>query len=76
MVNKILNDLEGLGHGEVLLKCDGEPAIVKLLKKVKSKRVQNIIIEHPPAYDPQSNGPAEKAVQESMDQIRAIKLGL
>ena len=43
---------------------------------MKSRRSQGTILEHPPAYDPQSNGAEEKAVQEVMEQLRALKIGL
>ena len=76
VVNRIMQDIDELGHNDVILKCDGENSIVHLLKKVKEKRVGNTIIEHPPAYDPQSNGVAEKAVQEFMEQLRATKFAL
>ncbi len=33
-------------------------------------------MEESPAYDPQSNGVAEKAVDEVMGQLRALKIGL
>ena len=34
------------------------------------------MFEHPPAYDPQSNGAAEKALQEYMEQLRVLKIAL
>ena len=33
IVRKILEDIENLGHGEIILKTDGEPAIVQLLEQ-------------------------------------------
>lgn len=71
ILQQLLQDLEELGHGDVILKLDGEPSLVKLLREVKARRPQGTILEHPPAYDPQSNGTAEKAVQEVMEQLRA-----
>ena len=76
IVDRIAQDIDELGHIEVILKCDGEPSIIQLLKRVKEKRVNNTLLEHPPAYDPQSNGVAEKSVQEFMEQLRATKLAL
>ena len=76
VVNRIMDDIDELGHNEVILKCDGEPSIIQLLNKVKAKRISNTILEHPPAYDPQSNGVAEKAVQEYMEQLRVTKIAL
>ena len=74
IVARLVEDLEELGHNEVILKDDGEPALVQLLREVKSKRIANTIVEHPPAYDPQSNGPAENAVQDVMVQVRARRI--
>ena len=39
-------------------------------------RTQPTIPENPPAYDPQANGGAERAVQEVKEQLRATNLGL
>ena len=61
---------------DVILKCDGEPALVQLVKEVKRLRTQPTFIQHPPAYDPQSNGAAEHAVQEYMGQYRRVKIAL
>ena len=41
-----------------------------------SQREQDTIAVNPPAYDPQSNGLAEKAVQDAKAQLRMLKLGL
>ena len=32
--------------------------------------------QNPPAYDPQANGAVERGVQEFMNQMRAMKIGL
>ena len=47
-----------------------------LLREIKERRNQPSSIEHSPADDPQSNGVAEKSVQDVMGQIRTLKLGL
>ena len=60
IIDQILEDLDQLGHVEMILKSDGEPALVQVLREVKARRIHNTVLEHPPAYDPQSNGTAEK----------------
>ena len=72
----IVRDIENTGHVAVTLKGDGEPAMQDLLQAIKEQRTQAVNIEHSPGNDPQSNGVAEKSVQDSMAQIRTLKLGL
>lgn len=74
-IDQILGDVDALGHAEVILKGDGEPALQQVLKEVK-KRIHPTIIQAPPAYDPQSNVVAEHAVQDYIGHLRAVKLGL
>ena len=76
IVDQLVSDINGMGHTEVVVKTDGEPALVKLMEAVQEKRKHPSIPMHPPAYDPQSNGAIEKGVGDSMGQIRAIKIGL
>ena len=40
------------------------------------ENVAPFVIQHSPAYDPQTNGATEKAVQDYMGQVRAMKIGL
>ena len=65
-----------MGHTEIILKGDGEPALIQVMEEIKKRRCHPTIIQNPPAYDPQSNGAAEKAVQDYMSQVRAFKIGL
>ena len=74
--DRILADLDLLGHVEVIIKSDGEPALVQLMHEVKKKRRQPTLVRHPPAYDPQINGVAEHAVQDYVSQMKKIKIGL
>ena len=76
IVSKIVKSIDESGNVRVMLKGDGEPALVQVQDMVKQARPQETIVKNPPAYDPQSNGAAERAVQEVKDQIRLIKIGL
>ena len=76
IVKKIEEDVSSLGYTDIMVKTDGEPAIVQVAKELQKVRTHRTLIEHPPAYDPKSNGAAEKAVDMSMGQMRAIKIGL
>ena len=44
---------------KIVLKTDGEPALVQVQDRIISVRTQPTIPENPPAYDPQANGGAE-----------------
>ena len=63
VVNKIVKDIEEMGYTDIILKTDGEPAIVQLATEVKNRRNKSTILQNPPAYDPAANGVAERAVQ-------------
>ena len=76
LVSRICDDLDMFGHTEIVLKSDGEPAIVQVQNAVKGTRNHPTICQNPPAYDPQANGSAERAVQEVTNQIKAMKIGL
>ena len=47
-----------------------------MLENVKLTRESFSVIQHSPAYDPQANGAAEKAVQDYMGQVMVMKIGL
>jgi len=76
VVHKVMRSISDTGNTTIALKTDGEPAIVQLQEKIVNEREQPTIPKNPPAYDPQSNGVAERAVQEVKCQLRATKLGL
>ena len=76
LVDKLTEDIDSWGRTEIILKSDGEPSIVSLVDKIREKRFHQTIPEAPPAYSPQSNGVAERAVQEISGQLRCMKLAL
>ena len=76
ILSKLMEDIDNLGYTELILKGGGEPALVQVMNEVKRQRPHKTILEHPPAYDPMSDGAVEKAVDQFMCQFRAIKTGL
>ena len=76
IVKQLLADIDHLGHIDLILKGDGEPALVQLMREVRRRRVQPTLLENHTAYDPQSNVAAEKAVQEYSGEVRALKIAL
>ena len=62
-VQCVVEDVLWLGYPRVILKSDIEPAIDRLMKEsCKALRVEGLeqaAEEHPPPYDPRSNGGIE-----------------
>ena len=61
---------------KVLLRSDGEAAIVDLLNRVGDMRSAETLLEGSPAGDSRANGLAERAIQSVEKQIRVLKLAL
>ena len=76
VVRQVARDLDTWGFKDICLKTDGEPAIVALQQAVAEARSARTIPRNPPAYSPQSNGAAEKAVQDVAGQLRRLTLAL
>ena len=70
VVAKIVDDLNTLGHRRVLVRTDGEPAILDLWNKVKEKWWGEIVKVESATGDHNSNGDAEQAVQKIEDDVR------
>ena len=77
VVQQYLRDLRrwGLRH-KVILRSDGEPAIVDLLSRVSDLRQAETLLEASPATDSRANGLAERAIQSVEKQVRVLKLAL
>ena len=64
IVQQLLRDLKKWGlRSDLILRSDGEPALLDLLDKVSNLRGKNTMIETSPVGDSRSNGLAERAVQ-------------
>ncbi len=75
-VKRIVKDLEEMGRGHAIVKTDGEPAIVAVQNRLQALRAGRTVPRNPPAYNPESNGPCEKAVQDVAAHLRAVIIGL
>ena len=64
-VDRMVKDVMWLEHSKILLRSDNEPAIKKLfteiLKVLRVEGLHHVSENHPPAYDPSSNGAIEAA---------------
>ena len=70
------DNIKMFGHADIVLKGDGEPALLQVQDAIVERRSFSTVPQNPPAYDPQANGAVERGAQETMNQIRAIKIGL
>ena len=82
VVDRILQDLEWLGHTRLILKADNEPSIQALarrsieLAKIELKDLDQVSKEDPVAYDSMTNGGTEIGVQLLRGLFRTVKLCL
>ena len=76
VVKQIVRDLENWGLKDICLKTDGGPAMLALQEAIAKARSSRTIPRNPLAYNPQSNGTAEKAVQDVAGQLRRLTLAL
>merc|ERR1712026_68042 len=70
VVGKIIDDLNSLGWRRILVRTDGEPAILDLWRKVKEQRWGEVVKVESDTGDHNSNGDAEKALQKVEDEVR------
>ena len=76
LMRKVVADLREMGRPDIILKTDGEPAIVAVQDEIQTRRSGRTIPRNPAAYNPESNGPCEKAVQDVTAQVRLLKIAL
>ena len=82
LVGQLLRDLRKMGvHGKVILKSDQENAILDVLNDVCKQRGKEsdsavTLVESSPKGESQSNGIAERAVQDLEEGVRTHKLDL
>ncbi len=82
VVKLLVEDIKWLGHTRMLLKCDNERAVVRLVREaLKEARLEcsdaeQIGKEHPEAYDSAANGLVENAVRNIKAHCRTLKICL
>ena len=77
----VVKDITWLGHSELIVKGDNEPALQALIQRALevlriSTSVEKISDEQSPAYDSQSNGGTEVGVMLIRGLFRTLRLGL
>ena len=71
-VRQLVNDLCLLGYKRLILKSDGEPAILALKAEVKEKIKIDVLCEEPSVGESQSNGEIENANRLMQGQVRTM----
>ena len=59
----MVEDIAKLGYQEIILKCDGEPALKNVQSEVQRRRAAQTILENSVPGDSKANGAAERAVK-------------
>ena len=72
----MVDDLAKLGYHEIILKCDGEPALKNVQAEVQRRRSAQTILENSVPGDSKTNGAAERAVKAVGEQVRVLRAGL
>ena len=75
-LKRLKQEIQEWGRNNIIFKTDGEPAMIAVQSRLQGMREGVTVPRNPPAYNPQSNGPCEKAVQDVVAQVRTLKLGL
>ena len=76
LVDSIVNDLNSLAYPKTIFKTDGEDSCKALQNRVQRARHKETLLENSPKGDSQSNGDAEKAVQDFEGTFRAQRASL
>ncbi len=76
LLRRLVKDLKEWGRTDIILKSDGEPAIIAVQDALQQRRSGRTIPQNPHAYNPESNGACEKAVQDVTAHARTLKLAL
>ena len=74
-VRRLVKAIGELGHKKIILKSDGENAIIALKKRIKHILPLNVVLEESPVGDHQANGEIEMANQQVQGQFRTMKCG-
>ena len=76
VVKQVVHDIGHWGRRDLCLKSDGEPAMLALQRAIAELREGRTVLRNPPVYNPQSNGAAEKGVQDVTGHVRVLVLAL
>ena len=73
IIKRITDDIESLGHRDIVLKADGENAIKEVQDKVRLARREGTVLENATRANSQANGLIEGANNIIKAQVRTIK---
>ncbi len=68
--------VEQVGHDKVIMKSNGEPAILALKEAVRREASAEIVMEEAPVGDHLANRVAENAAKNAQGQFRVLKTAL